>query len=61
MHSINSPFELQIDFQNDCNLIYGFFVEFKICSNIRLRKRHGIYDRRIQAIYARVAYFPKGI
>ena len=39
-NSINSPFELQIDFKNDCNGIYSFFAKFKICRHIRLCGRH---------------------
>ena len=27
---MNSPFDSQTDFKNDCNGIYAFFVKFKI-------------------------------
>ena len=37
---MNSPFDLQIDFKNDCNGIYAFFVKFKIRRYIRLQGRH---------------------
>ena len=32
---MNSIFELEIDFKNDCNYIYAFFVKFEICKHIR--------------------------
>ena len=37
---MNSSFDLQIDFKNDCNGIYAFFVKFKIRRYIRLQGRH---------------------
>ena len=45
---MNSTFELQIDFKNDCNWICAVFVELKICRYIRLHKRHGIYYKKTQ-------------
>ena len=39
-NSMTSPFELQIDFKNDCNLIYAFFVKFKIRRYIWIHRRH---------------------
>ena len=43
---MKSPFELQIDFKNDCNWIYAFFVEFKINRHIWLHIRQGISDKK---------------
>ena len=37
---MNGPFELQTDFNNDCNWIYAFFVKFKVCRHIQLHRRH---------------------
>ena len=37
---MNSIFELEIDFKNDCNWIYAFFVKFEICKHIRLYRGH---------------------
>ena len=42
---MTSPFELQIDFKNDCNWIHAFFAEIKVSRDIRLNRRHGIYDK----------------
>ena len=36
---MNSPFELQIEFKNDCNWTNVFFVEFKIPRHIWLHRR----------------------
>ena len=43
---MNSAFELQIDFKNDWNWIYAFFIEFRISRHIRLHRRHCIYDNK---------------
>ena len=56
---MNSPFELQIDFKNDCNCIYAFFVEFKIRRHIRLHRRHGIYDKKKPSNIQKVSVFLK--
>ena len=37
---MNSIFELEIDFKNDCNSIYAFFVKFETCKHIRLYREH---------------------
>ena len=37
---MNSPFQLQIDFTNDCNWIYAFTVKLKIRRHIRLHRRY---------------------
>ena len=37
---MKSPFELPIDFKNDCNCVYAFFIKFKIRGHIRLLRRH---------------------
>ena len=42
---MSSPFELQVDFKNECNWIYVLFVEFEICRHIRLHSKHSIYDK----------------
>ena len=36
----DSPFQLQIDFTNDCNWIYAFIVKLKIRNHIRLHRRN---------------------
>ena len=38
-YSTNSTFELQIDFKNECNCIYAFFID----RYFRLYRRDGIY------------------
>lgn len=43
---MNSFFELQIDFKNHCNWIYGFFVKFKMSRHILLHIRYGIYGKK---------------
>ena len=35
---MNCPFQLQIDFTNDCNWIYAFIVKLEICRNIGLHR-----------------------
>ena len=42
---MNNVFELQIDYQNDCNLIYTAFIQFKMCKHVRLNGRQGNYDK----------------
>ena len=45
-YSMNGTFDLHMDFNNDCNWIYVFFVKSKICRHIWLHKRHNIYDKK---------------
>ena len=58
---MNSPFEFQIDFKNDYNWIYAFFVEFKICRHIDYVEDTVFTTKRNQTIYTRTVYFKKGI
>ena len=41
---MKSPFQLQIDFANDCNWIYAFTVKLKIRKHIRLNTRNSIQE-----------------
>ena len=43
---MNSHFELQINFKNDCNWICALLVEFKIPKHTRLYRRRNIYDKK---------------
>ena len=56
---MNRSFELQINFQNDWNWIYAFFLEFKICRHIQQYRRHGIYDKKKPGNLQKISLFSK--
>ena len=45
---MNSPFQLQIHFTNDCNWIYAFIVKFKIRRHIWLQRRNSKNPNNLQ-------------